>query len=338
MKPRRYIALIFILLAAFKSISQDIHFSQFNGSLLNISPGYTGLFSADYRIGAIYRSQWQTVPVSYQTFSMNGEARIKPKRLEKDMIGIGLVFNNDRAGDARYGSTQFYANANYIYLAKPDSSLMLTLGMNLGWCQVGFDYNKMTFDNQFDGLAYNKGLGSGEGFGWTVRNYADISLGSAIQHVLNRRHKFTYAIGLHHLTKPVITFQGNDLNILDFKMTHCFSYNTAISDHTDIIAEALLSLQGKYVELIPHVSLKYYLNKRENQAVLAGLCYRTNDAAVLRLGYSYNRLQSGMSYDINVSDFNAATNRRGGFEIFLNYIIKVKPSFIAKKRACPVFM
>jgi type IX secretion system PorP/SprF family membrane protein len=320
------------------SFGQDIHFSQFNGSLLNLTPGFTGLFNGDFRVGAIYRSQWQAVPVPYSTFSMNGEARIKPKQLVKDMVGVGLVFNSDKAGDSRYGTTQLYANGSYIFLGKPDSTLLFTLGMNLGWCQVGFDYDKMTFDSQFDGVNYNKTTASGENFDWTKYNYADVNLGTGIQYILDNKHRFTLGLGFHHLTSPVITYQGNKLSKLDFKLTNYLSYSTPINQKVDVIAEALISKQAKNYEIIPHSSLKYYFNKDDNKAVLAGLCLRARDAVVFRFGYTHKTLQSGISYDINTSKFTAATNRRGAFEIFVNYVISRKPSNFVKKRACPVFM
>ena len=317
---------------------QDIHFSQFDGSLLNLSPGFTGLFNGDFRVGAIYRSQWQSVPVKYSTVSVSGEARIKPQQLEKDMIGIGLLVNSDRSGDAQYGSTQIYASGSYIFLGKPDSSLLITMGMNLGWCQVGFNYSKMTFDNQYDGLQYNQNLGTGEHFDYTHYNYVDLNLGSAIQYILKSKHRFSYGLGLYHLTNPVISYQGDASSRLNFKMTNYLAYSTPINLRTDVIAEALITTQGKNYELIPNASFKYYMSRGLNQAVLGGLCLRARDAVIIRFGYSYKTLQSGMAYDINISKFNAATNRRGAFEIFVNYVIRRKYSYTAKKRVCPVFM
>jgi hypothetical protein len=90
--------------------------------------------------------------------------------------------------------------------------------------------------------------------------------------------------------------------------------------------------------LIPHTSLKYYFSRSDNKAILGGLCLRARDAVVVRVGYTQGTLQSGMSYDINISRFNTASNYRGGFEIFINYIFRVKPAFVARKRYCPVFM
>jgi len=320
------------------AFGQDIHFSQFDGSLLNLSPGFTGLFNGDFRVGAIYRSQWQAVPVPYSTFSMNGEARLKPKQLVKDMVGVGLLFNSDKAGDTRYGTTQLYAKGSYIFLGKADSTLLITLGMNIGWCQVGFDYDKMTFDSQYDGVNYNKAAATGENFDWTKYNYADINMGTGIQYILQQKHRFTIGLGFHHLTNPVITYQGNRLSKLDFRLTNYLSYSTPINQKMDIIAEALISKQAKNYEVIPHSSVKYYFNRDDNKAVLAGLCWRAKDAVIFRLGYTHKTLQSGIAYDINTSKFTAATNRRGAFEIFVNYIIRRAPSSVIKKRVCPVFM
>lgn len=296
------------------------------------------MFNGDYRVGAVYRSQWFSVPVSYSTFGLSGEKRIKPRQFEKDMLGAGLMINSDRAGDARYGTTQVYASGSYIFLGKRDSSLIITLGANVGWCHVGFDYNKMTFDNQYDGFTYNKGISSGEQFTWTSLNFADVGLGSVIQYIHREKHRFSYGIGLQHLSTPVISYLNNNQSRLDLKWTNCLSYNTPISERTDIIAEALFTKQGKNYELIPHTSLKYYFDREDNKAVLAGLCLRARDAVIFRMGYTNQTMQSGISYDINISRFNTASNFRGGLEIFINYIIKVKPGFVARKRYCPVFM
>ncbi len=338
LKLKSYIFLGLLGSITFTTFGQDIHFSQFNGSLLNLSPAHTGFFDGDYRIGAIYRSQWQTVPVKYNTFSLHGEKVIKPRNLENNKIGLGILFNSDRAGDARYGTSQAYFSGSYIMSGFEDTTLTVAFGGSLGWCQVGFDYTKMTFDNQYDGLTYNAALSPNERFGWTSRNFVDFNVGAVIQKSFNSKHRLSYAFGAFHLTSPNISYQGNDESNLDIKFTNCLSYNTAIKENTDLIAEALFSSQGRYMELIPHVSLKYYFEKKENKAILGGLCFRAQDAVILRLGYTNQTMQSGIAYDINISRFTPATNRRGGFEIFINYIIKVKPSFIARKRPCPRYI
>jgi len=68
---------------------------------------------------------------------------------------------------------------------------------------------------------------------------------------------------------------------------------------------------------------------------MGGVCWRARDAFIVRAGYSHQTFQAGMSYDINYSKFTAATNYRGAFEIFVNYVIKNKPFVPVKKRVCP---
>ncbi|MCC6372332.1 MAG: PorP/SprF family type IX secretion system membrane protein [Bacteroidia bacterium] len=337
-KPCKPILFFCLVLFAAAGFAQDIHFSQFNGSLLNLSPGYTGLFNGDYRVGAIYRSQWSSVPVSYSTFSMHGEMRLKPPSMKKDMLGLGILFNNDKAGAASYGTTQFYVNPSYIYLARPDSSLIMTLGANVGFCSVGFDYSKMTFDSQFNGITFDKTLSTGEGFGFTRKNFVDFNTGAVIQYVHKHKHRYTYAIGVNHISRPVITYQGNDLSRLDLKIINCLAYTTPLNYKTDFVAEGLFTKQGKNSELIPYLALKYYINKDENQSILGGVCLRARDAAIIRFGYNRGTLQSGIAYDVNISNFTPATNRRGAFELFINYVFKSKPALVPKRRACPVFM
>lgn len=277
--------------------------------------------------------------MSYSTFNLNGEARIQPNLRKSDMMGIGLMFNSDKAGDARYGTNQAYLSGSLMRYLKHDSSLIGSFGMNVGFCNVGFDYTKMTFDNQYsDDSGFNKGLPTGEVFGRSQTNFADLSLGLAIQYTYKHIHRFTYALGTHHLSRPSITYQGSNLSKLDIKMTNCFAYSCPISTKTDIIGEALVTLQGKNYELIPHASFKFYSDRSENRAVSVGACYRARDAIIFRMGYDFRTLQSGISYDINISKFTAATNRRGAFEIFVNYIIKKGPGFVARKRSCPAFM
>jgi type IX secretion system PorP/SprF family membrane protein len=331
---------IFRLLVFFAGCanSQDIHFSQFDGSLLNISPGFTGLFNGDFRISSIYRSQWQSVPVSYSTFNLNGEARLKPRFLTRDYVGAGFIFNSDRAGDANYGTTQFYFSGSYIFRFRGDSTFMIAIGSSAGWCQVGFDYSKMTFDSQYDGSRFNSGISAGESFRWTQSNFADINAGAAFTYAFTNRHRMQYGVGVYHISSPVISYQGNDLNRLDYKMSHFLSYTIPLNEKSDLTGEMLYTLQGKYYEAIPHLSWKRYIEKKENQAILAGVCWRARDAIVLRMGYHHRTLQTGIAYDINISKFTAATNRRGAFEIFVNYVFRLNPSFVAKKRHCPFLL
>ena len=100
----------------------------------------------------------------------------------------------------------------------------------------------------------------------------------------------------------------------------------------------MFSHQGKYNEIIPGVQVKLHLDQKTNQSVSVGIYYRTKDAVITRLGYQIKTLTAGVAYDLNTSKFIAATNRKGGFEIYLTYIFKKITPFVPKTRVCPIYM
>ena len=339
MRFRRFI-IVFLFCSFYVLKSQDIHFSQYNGSLLNLNPAFTGLFDGDYRFNGIYRSQWQSVPVPYKTFGFGADMRYSPAKLKSDCIGIGLQFNNDQAGDAFYTTNQFYLNGSYIHKLKKDSALLISFGINTGYSSSNFNYNKMTFDNQFDGYDYNAGSPTGENFSRYKTGFTDFNVGAAFQYSFSQFMRLTYAVSFNHLTNPSITYQGNTLSKLDSKIGNYAGFELPVTDNNKFIllTEILYSHQGKYNEFVPGANIKYMLNSEMNNAASIGLYLRTKDAFIARLGYTYKTTTAGISYDLNTSKFIAATNRRGAFEIFITHIIKRNRPFVAKKRVCPVFM
>ncbi|MGZ3884149.1 MAG: PorP/SprF family type IX secretion system membrane protein [Bacteroidia bacterium] len=325
-------------LAGLRLAAQDIHFSQYNGSVLNMSPAFTGFFDGDYRVNGIYRSQWQAVPVPYRTFSFAGDTRIKLKNMKSDCIGVGLLVNSDKAGDAFYTTNQFYLSGSYIHKATMDSSLLIGAGFSFGLNSLGFNYNKMTFDNQFDGVGYSSSLATGEKFQQTSTTYADLNVGLSAQYAFKKIATFTYAFSFNHLSSPVISYQGNAYSKLDAKLLNYLAAAVPVGSNVVLNPELLYSHQGKYNEFVPGAMLRYIFNPEKNNTASIGFYYRAKDAFISRLGYTYGLTTAGISYDLNTSKFIAATNRRGAFELYITHIIRKNRPFVAKKRVCPVYM
>jgi hypothetical protein len=66
------------------------------------------------------------------------------------------------------------------------------------------------------------------------------------------------------------------------------------------------------------------------------LLSRLGDALIPQLGLRYRVWEVGFSYDVNISEFQKATNRRGGPEFYLQYFltrVQAPPVF----KACPIF-
>ena len=65
---------ILILLTTLTTVgAQDIHFSQVDANPLLLNPAYAGFYDGAGRFGIIYRNQWASVSIPFQTFAITGE-------------------------------------------------------------------------------------------------------------------------------------------------------------------------------------------------------------------------------------------------------------------------
>jgi len=95
------IALTLFLALSFQLHAQDIHYSQFGRSPLNINPALTGLFKGDIRFIGNYRSQWNKIPVNYMTFSGGVDQKFINSSMKNSLFSAALYLNHDEAGDLK---------------------------------------------------------------------------------------------------------------------------------------------------------------------------------------------------------------------------------------------
>ena len=84
--------LFFLFFISTPLFSQDIHYSQFYNSPLNLNPANTGMFDGDFRFAANQRTQWRSVTVPFSTFSLSADA-FQPKEWKN--ISLGALMNHD---------------------------------------------------------------------------------------------------------------------------------------------------------------------------------------------------------------------------------------------------
>jgi len=103
---KNFLILAFVLASTSAFIAQDIHFSQFYMSPLNLNPALTGVMNCNTRVVANYRNQWSQVlrGDAYNTYSVSYDQKIAVGR--SDYFGIGGTFWGDRAGELSFGTTQ----------------------------------------------------------------------------------------------------------------------------------------------------------------------------------------------------------------------------------------
>src|SRR3569832_1694038 len=107
------IGMMSVAAASQRVAAQDIHFSQFYESAILRNPALTGIFTGEYKVTAIYRSQWSSVSKPFQTALISGETRIPVSEDIHDFVSIGLVAYYDKAGSIDLKTMAVYPAVNY---------------------------------------------------------------------------------------------------------------------------------------------------------------------------------------------------------------------------------
>ncbi|HKR04210.1 MAG TPA: PorP/SprF family type IX secretion system membrane protein [Bacteroidia bacterium] len=324
--------------AFYISSAQDIHFSQFNRSPLNLNPANTGFFDGDFRISGIHRNQWKSVTVPYKTFSGSFDMTTPFPNADNNLIGAGIVLNSDKAGDSEYGIFEGALSTSLIKNIGGDSVHFISGGIQLGFVQQSINYAKLTFDNQYNGDSFDPSLANGETFADDKFIYFDLSAGVNWLFRINERVNLGAGLSLFHINKPRLSFMDNGSSKLNRKVAFDVKSSIGLTEKIYLLPAVLYQNQYKYKELDFGSNVKFIVNKKPGKfiALYGGLWMRSKDAIFPSIGLDYNELNLGFSYDINTSDLKRASNNKGAYEISLTYIIK-KVKRMVIHPPCPVY-
>lgn len=324
-----------LVLVTANSFAQDIHFSQFLNSPMNLNPAMTGAFEGGYRIIGNGRRQWNSVTIPYQTFGMSLDAH---NFLQMKGVGAGLSIYNDNTGDSRLNTFQVNLAGSYtIPIAK---SQTVTLGIQSGFTQRRINNKNLRFDNQFDGNQFDPSLAANESIDNFGRIYPNFNAGLLYTKKIGVRKSFSAGTSLYNINKPEQSYFDNLKIGLDRLVNMTFAGQWPLGKKTDLLPSILVMGQGKYRQYTVGSSLKYTLENKTNnyRAIYAGLWTRAADAAFVNVGMDYNNLFVGLSYDINYSRLTPASNYRGGLEIAIIYILNPPLPKRLKYKYCPEFI
>lgn len=335
---------LIIMLGVFFLVSinlkaQDIHFSQFDRSPLNLNPAETGNFNADHRIIANYRNQWASVTVPYKTFSASYE---NLQRVPFDLpgnLGFGLIFNSDVAGDGNFGTVQIKLSAAYQQLNLLDSTLKVSMGFNGAYNQHSLDFHRLYFDSQYNGVQFDPGSQTNETYSSDRFSFFDFSLGFNVSYLFNRKIPLNFGIVFNHLNRPKQSFFEEEINRLEGKFNSYISADLPVSKYWTAKPLLFFYRQGEFNELFYGLIFEKELNNLSFRTINFGLINRSSDALIFRLGFNYESFDIGFSYDLNYSSLRVASRGIGAFEISVIYLMhnlqRYEPMF---NRQCPVFL
>lgn len=323
------------LAITFGSISvwgQDIHFSFMDYSPLTLNPALAGA-NYDLQFTSNYRTQWNSVATPFTTIGLSGDMRLNSnKRNKEGHLAAGFNFFNDQAGESRISTNN--ATFSVAYHLMIDNKQTVGLGLQTGLGQRSLDAANGMWGSQYDGLNYDPNLPSNETFQNPNFTYFDASAGMVYTYRsgesrIRSNDQLAVNVGyaVYHVNRPSFSFIGNGEDPL--YMRHSIFANGSVgigSSNFSIDPGLYIQLQGPSREILTGADLRVMLteaSKRtgniEEMTVAFGVYYRNQDATIARMIFNYGGLGIGFAYDFNISTLSAASNNRGGAELFLRW-------------------
>jgi len=339
MKVSTVIVLLIMSLSLTQELrSQDIHFSQFYHSPLNLNPALTGIINAEQRATIHYRNQWAAIAgaSAYNTFSASYDRRVEVGTT--DFFGIGGTLYNDVAGDSNFGTTQ--ARVSFAYTRKiagdwgkqvrknlKKSGLYLSIGADAGITQRRLTPGDLRWPSQVTNGQFDPSAGFNEIIPNGSFLYPDINGGILIYGLDQRQNSFYIGAALHHLNQANISFLNRQESLFSRLTIHAgaeYRLNRTIS----IVPNFVYISQGPHLEVLPGSAIRFNTGEYEGGRIVKNASPNAgsstsigNDAIVIYSKFSFSNYSIGFSYDFNTSSLSQAATANGAFELSLTYLL-----------------
>lgn len=352
---RKFLLSIFTLGLMASLFAQDPHLSMFYSAPLQLNPALTGVFNGNYRVSALYRSQWGEIlkdeeagPTQFRTMTFAADFRIP---VGKNSVGIGVEALNDVAGESSFGTTRGGLAISYMQSLDKWSQHFLVVGLQGDVINRTFSPQNLRLGAQWDGVEYNASHGPIDPYlagASTSRLFFDASAG-LLYFFKGRDNKTSAYVGfaVQHINEPNQSFQENGTNVKLFrKYVGHAGVNFPILPQVHLLPKLLVQFQGQSLETIYGLDVRFLFDKFDpsGNAFRLGAMFRgvggitpyNPESLIFMAGVDFKGIDFGVAYDLNISDLKRASSLRGGFEVSVVYVGKF-PKRFSDVTPCPKF-
>jgi type IX secretion system PorP/SprF family membrane protein len=301
------------------------HYSMFYGNSVGYNPAAAGMFNGNGRVFSSYRDQWGSVTANpFRTINFSADGKILQKQIDNGVVGIGLVYYRDQAGDGSMVNSNFGLAMSYAVEVKKD--FYISVGAQTGLAQYKINFNNFTWGNQWVGNGYDQSvynfepfyneansmfdLNAGVYFYGPINEYIDVEGGLAVTHIINQDVSF---INSGDMLKRGVSFT--------FFPEYRVPYKRIAFD-PGIFA----FFQGPNMEFTFGTDIKYFIKEAshytgyfDETSFSLGSFLRMNDAVIFTGAFNISGITAGVGYDVNFSKLRVASGGFGAYEFFVRY-------------------
>jgi len=299
--------------------AQDPQFSQYFSSPLSLNPAFTGYYDGTHRIASNFRNQWVGAGDPFTTASVSFDTRVLREKLNKNLLGIGVMAMTDRTASGSYNSNYVSLSTAYHQALDEEGYQHLGVGFQGSMGTRVLDYNKVSFNSQFASRGFDLTLPNNENFVTRRASYLDFNFGLMYNYLKDRK-RFYIGTSYYHVSQPSMTFLGNDPYILPARFTVHSGASFLVGTQGELFLNAQYMSQGGSTNQVIGAAYGYSANQSNDENVFyAGLFYRHKDAVYPYIGYLFNDLQIGVTYDVNTTNLQISNSRNKSFELSIIY-------------------
>lgn len=298
---RKYLIIASLVIATFQLSAQQIpSTSQYYFNHYSLNPAATGI-SEGLPLAFSYRKMWTGIAESPSVIYFSGEMNIAKA------MGAGVKFYNYTAGPLRRTGLEL----TYSYHIEFNPDLHLAFGLSGLFYQFHLDKSSLTFENPEDDVLAGEDQMIVPDASFGTYLYADqYYVGISIQHLFDRK----------------VDLKSD--NLLEEKQIRHYSlfggYNFEINSDLKLKPSVL----AKYIEAGQfQVDINALIEYKD--AFLGGISYRSSDAVVFQLGFKYEDIFFGYSYDMAIGEMRGYTSGSSGPTITMSIsaLIQNRPRF-----------
>ncbi len=325
-QPIKLLSILLLQVTFVTAHAQDFEFSQFYKAPLLRNPALAGVFDGDVRLIGVFRNQWQSVTVPFQTSSASAEIKF-PIAQQDDWITVALQITYDVAGDIKLKRTQLLPALNYHKSLGGPYDSYLSLAFMGGPVNNQFDPTKLRMDDQFINGEFDPNSPT-QTFDRSGFSYWDAATGLTYSSGFGEDGKYYIGAALFHFNKPKVAFYTNNSDVfLKRKFAFNAGLSTPTSDNNNLVLFADYFLQGDNKQFLGGALYGIDINENyddeQKLSLYLGGMYRWNDALIPVINIDIYKLGIGVSYDMNISKLKTASQFRGGFEFTMSYKAKL---------------
>lgn len=276
---------------------------------LLFNPAYSGFFDGQGRYGAVYRNQWASVSVPFQTLTISAEQSVARSVRNRNGLNLGLWVSADRAGSLSYGSTAASLILSY-FQALGDGDDLVSIAAEAGAGQVGFSLEHIDLADDYEQLPSTSGY------------YPTIGAGAAWFHEWSDRLYTKLGLSMRNINQPSVSFLTEGDSRLARKWNIYARAEWRFRPQISLMPVAGFQHQGPFSELVYGTDMRWYIDENAGSylALSAGIMARQGDAASFNFAVLWRNWTFALSYDANLSRLASASRTLGAFELGIVYL------------------